>query len=99
MSNFQTHISIILLSLTIVTSHGTIMDLLLPPFIHSRFTHPEKADTPLGIFSAQHRKVSSGMAALLKGLAKGDDKVTVTIEVNKGLITLSLLPLGHIPPV
>lgn len=41
----------------------------------------------------------SALAALLKGLAKGEDKVTVTIEVDKGRITLSMLPLGHIPPL
>ncbi|MDB5526576.1 MAG: hypothetical protein JWM58_4339 [Rhizobium sp.] len=41
----------------------------------------------------------SGMAALLKGLAKGEDKVTVKLKVDKGRISLSLLPLGKIPPI
>jgi hypothetical protein len=41
----------------------------------------------------------SGVAALLKGLAKGEDKVTVNLSVNRGNISLSLLPLGKIPPI
>lgn len=41
----------------------------------------------------------SGVAALLKGLAKGKDKVTVNLSVNRGKISLSLLPLGKIPPI
>ncbi|MBL0374709.1 DUF2125 domain-containing protein [Rhizobium sp. KVB221] len=41
----------------------------------------------------------SGVAILLKGLAKGKDRVTVKLEVRKGAIFLSLLPLGHIPPI
>jgi hypothetical protein len=39
----------------------------------------------------------SGMAALLRGLAK-DDKVTVNLVIDKGTITLSMVPIGHIPP-
>ena len=42
---------------------------------------------------------TSGMAALLKGLAKGGDTVTVNLVVDKGTITLSMFPLGHIPPL
>lgn len=41
----------------------------------------------------------SGVGALLKGLAKGGDKVTVTLKVHRGNISLSLLPLGKIPPI
>lgn len=41
----------------------------------------------------------SGVGALLKGLAKGDDKVTVKLKVDRGNISLSLLPLGKIPPI
>ncbi|UVC08290.1 DUF2125 domain-containing protein [Rhizobium sp. TH2] len=41
----------------------------------------------------------SGMAALFKGLAKGGDTVTVNLVVDKGTITLSMFPLGHIPPL
>lgn len=41
----------------------------------------------------------SGMAALLKGLAKGGQDVTVNLVVDRGAITLSMLPLGHIPPI
>lgn len=41
----------------------------------------------------------SALAALLKGLAKGEDRVTVNLKVDRGLITLSLLPLGRIPPL
>jgi hypothetical protein len=41
----------------------------------------------------------SGVAALLKGLAKGGDKVTVKLKVDRGRISLSLLPLGKIPPI
>jgi hypothetical protein len=41
----------------------------------------------------------SGMAALLKGLAKGGQDVTVNLVVDKGTITLSMFPLGHIPPL
>jgi hypothetical protein len=41
----------------------------------------------------------SGLAALLKGLAKGEDKVTVNLEVDRGNISLSMLPLGRIPPL
>lgn len=40
----------------------------------------------------------SGMAALLRGLAK-DDKVTVNLVVDKGTITLSMVPIGQIPPL
>lgn len=40
----------------------------------------------------------SGMAALLRGLAK-DDKVTVNLVVDKGTITLSMVPIGKIPPL
>ena len=41
----------------------------------------------------------SGMAALLKGLAKGGDTVTVNLVVDRGTITLSMFPLGRIPPI
>jgi hypothetical protein len=41
----------------------------------------------------------SGIAALLKGLAKGADNFNVKLEVNHGLITLSLFPIGHIPSI
>jgi hypothetical protein len=41
----------------------------------------------------------SGVAALLKGLAKGGDKVTVNLRVDRGRISLSMLPLGKIPPI
>jgi len=41
----------------------------------------------------------SGMTALLKGLAKGGDTVTVNLVVDRGTITLSMFPLGHIPPL
>lgn len=41
----------------------------------------------------------SGLAALLKGLAKHGDKVTVKLKVDRGNISLSLLPLGRIPPI
>ena len=36
--------------------------------------------------------------ALLRGLAK-DDKVTVNLVVDKGTITLSMVPIGKIPPL
>jgi hypothetical protein len=39
----------------------------------------------------------SGMAALLKGLSK-DGRVTVNLVVDKGTITLSMVPIGKIPP-
>lgn len=41
----------------------------------------------------------SGMAALLRGLAKGGDSVTVNLVVDRGTITLSMVPLGRIPPL
>jgi hypothetical protein len=41
----------------------------------------------------------SGLAALLKGLAKGGDSVTVKLEIDEGRISLSMLPLGRIPPI
>lgn len=41
----------------------------------------------------------SGVAALLKGLAKGGDTVTVNLRVDRGNISLSMLPLGKIPPI
>lgn len=40
----------------------------------------------------------SGMAGLLRGLAK-DDKVTVNLVVDQGTITLSMVPIGKIPPL
>lgn len=44
------------------------------------------------------RSTISGMAALLKGLSK-DGKVTVNLVVDKGTITLSMVPIGKIPPL
>lgn len=41
----------------------------------------------------------SALSALLKGLAKGKDEVTVKIRVNHGDISLSFVPLGKIPPI
>jgi hypothetical protein len=41
----------------------------------------------------------SGMTTLLRGLAKGGDKVTVKLDVYDGLITLSMMPIGHIPAI
>ena len=41
----------------------------------------------------------SGLAALLKGLAKGGQDVTVNLVVRKGTVTLSMVPLAHIPPI
>ena len=41
----------------------------------------------------------SGLAALLKGLAKGGQDVTVNLVVRKGTITLSMVPLWRIPPI
>ena len=51
----------------------------------------------LKLFPDAQRTIS-GMAALLRGLAK-DDKVTVNLVVEKGTITMSMVPLGHIPPI
>lgn len=45
------------------------------------------------------RSTISGMVALLRGLAKGEDKVTVNLVVDRGTITLSMFPLGRIPPI
>lgn len=45
------------------------------------------------------RSTVSGMAALLRGLAKDGDMVTVNLVVDKGTITLSMVPIGHIPPL
>lgn len=52
----------------------------------------------LRLFPEAESTISS-MAALLKGLAKGDDTVTVNLVVDKGTITLSMVPIGHIPPI
>jgi hypothetical protein len=41
----------------------------------------------------------SAVAALLKGLAKDGDKVTVNLKVDRGDISLSMLPLGRLPPI
>ncbi|MDO6964776.1 DUF2125 domain-containing protein [Rhizobium alvei] len=41
----------------------------------------------------------SGMKAMLQGLASGGDAVDVQLQVTDGLITLSMMPLGHIPPI
>lgn len=41
----------------------------------------------------------SGLAALLKGLAKGGQDVTVNLVVNKGTLSLSMVPLARIPPI
>jgi hypothetical protein len=41
----------------------------------------------------------SGMKAMLQGLASGGDSVDVQLQVTDGLITLSMMPLGHIPPI
>ena len=63
-------------------------------------THLEKLDLwekhLLKLFPDADSTIS-GMAALLRGLAK-DDKVTVNLVIDKGTITLSMVPIGHIPP-
>ena len=41
----------------------------------------------------------SGLAALLKGLAKGGEDVTVNLVVTKGTLSLSMMPLARIPPI
>ena len=41
----------------------------------------------------------SAVTTLLQGLAKGKDDVTVKLRVDDGAISLSFLPLGHIPPL
>lgn len=51
-----------------------------------------------GIFPEAGDTISA-VAILLKGLAKGKDEVTVKLKVNDGKISLSLLPLGKIPPI
>jgi hypothetical protein len=51
-----------------------------------------------GIFPEAGDTISA-VAILLKGLAKGKDEVTVKLKVNDGDISLSLLPLGKIPPI
>lgn len=65
-------------------------------------THLEKIDLwekhLLRLFPRAESTIS-GMAALLKGLAKDGDKVTVNLVVDKGRITLSMFPLGRIPPI
>ena len=64
-------------------------------------THLEKLDLWEGhllkLFP-EAKSTISGMAALLRGLAK-DDKVTVNLVVDKGTITLSMVPIGRIPPL
>lgn len=64
-------------------------------------THLEKLDLwekhLLKLFPDGESTIS-GMTALLRGLAK-DDKVTVNLMVDKGTITLSMVPIGHIPPI
>jgi len=64
-------------------------------------THLEKLnlwESHLTKLFPEAQSTISGMAALLKGLAK-DDKVTVNLVVDKGTITLSMVPLGKIPPL
>lgn len=41
----------------------------------------------------------SGLAALLKGLSKGGQDVTVNLVVRKGTLSLSMVPLARIPPI
>jgi hypothetical protein len=41
----------------------------------------------------------SAVAALLKGLAKGKEDIKVTLRVDRGHISLSMIPLGRIPPL
>jgi hypothetical protein len=70
-------------------------------YISGQFkTHLEKLDLwerhLLKLFPGAESTIS-GMAALLRGLAK-DDKVTVNLVVDKGTITLSMVPIGKIPP-
>ncbi|MBX9455272.1 MAG: DUF2125 domain-containing protein [Rhizobium sp.] len=52
----------------------------------------------LAIFPAGQSTIS-GMAALLRGLAKDENAVTVNLVVDKGTITLSMVPIGRIPPI
>jgi len=71
-------------------------------YISGQFrTHLEKLDLWEGhllkLFP-EAKSTISGMAALLRGLAK-DDKVTVNLVVDKGTITLSMVPIGKIPPL
>ena len=70
-------------------------------YISGQFrTHLEKLDLwerhLLRLFPGAEGTIS-GMAALLRGLAK-DDKVTVNLVVDRGTITLSMVPIGKIPP-
>jgi hypothetical protein len=41
----------------------------------------------------------SGLAALLRGLAKDGQDVTVNLVVRKGTLSLSMVPLARIPPI
>jgi hypothetical protein len=56
-------------------------------------------DEKLRVIFPEAGDTISGVAALLKGLAKGGDKVTVKLKVDRGDISLSMLPLGKIPPI
>jgi hypothetical protein len=56
-------------------------------------------DQKLRVIFPEAGDTISGVAALLKGLAKGGDKVTVNLRVDRGKISLSMLPLGKIPPI
>lgn len=71
-------------------------------YISGQFkTTLEKLDlweTRLNALFPDARSTISGMAALLKGLSR-DGKVTVNLVVNKGTITLSMVPIGKIPPL
>jgi hypothetical protein len=71
-------------------------------YISGQFkTHLEKLDLwekhLLRLFPGAESTIS-GMAALLRGLAR-DDKVTVNLVVDRGTITLSMVPIGTIPPL
>lgn len=71
-------------------------------YISGRFkTTLEKLDLwerHLNALFPDARSTISGMAALLRGLAK-NDKVTVNLVVDKGTITMSMVPIGRIPPL
>jgi hypothetical protein len=71
-------------------------------YISGKFrTELEKLDlweSRLGTLFPDARSTISGMAVLLRGLSK-DGKVSVNLVVDRGRITLSMIPLGKIPPL
>lgn len=65
----------------------------------TRFEKIDLWDQKLRALFPDAQDTIGAVAALLKGLAKGGDTVTVNLKVERGDISLSFIPLGKLPRI